>query len=79
MLNHIREPIANRQSDLWQTVLFSVMCASRYILADREGRIFMFPSFCSDYIHNLMGKLRIKCVEILVACILHLIGRIEGI
>lgn len=79
MLDCSRAPIANRQSDLWQTVLFSVMCASWYILADREGRIFMFPSFCTDDFHNVKGKLRKKCVEVMVVCVLHLIGRLEGI
>lgn len=79
MLDCSGTPIANRQSDLWQTVLFSVMCASWYILADGEGRIFMFPSFCSDDIHNLKGKRRIKFVEILVVYVLHLTGRLEGI
>lgn len=69
MLDCSRVPITKRQLDLGQTVLFSVICASWYILANREERISMFSSFCSNDINNLKGKLNIKLVEMMVVCV----------
>lgn len=79
MLDCSRVPIAKRQLDLGQIVLFSVICASWYILANREERTSMFPSYCSNDIHNPKGKLSIKLVEIMVVCVWCLKGSLAGI
>lgn len=74
-----RAPMGNRQWHLWQAVAFSVVSASWWTVAEKEGKIFMFSSSCCDDIHTLKGIFRMKCVEILAACVLHLTGRLGGL
>lgn len=74
-----RAPTGNGQCTFGRLWHSQFVCASWGIAAEKGGRIFMFSSSCSNGIHILKGKFRMKCIEILVACVLHLTGRVEGL